>query len=85
VVGELAAKGEVEIAVQQISELKLVDGIDIVGVLPDALQKLTVFSSGIFAATRRPAAAAILIAALASREVSAVMRGKGLEPIAALV
>jgi molybdate transport system substrate-binding protein len=85
VVGELAARGEVEIAVQQISELKLVDGIDIVGVLPDALQKLTVFSAGVFAASRRPAAATLLIAALAGREVTAVMRSKGLEPIAALV
>jgi molybdate transport system substrate-binding protein len=82
VVGELAAKGEVEIAVQQISELKLVDGIDIVGLLPDRLQKLTVFSAGVLAASRRPAAAGILIAALTTPEVTAVMRDKGLEPIA---
>jgi molybdate transport system substrate-binding protein len=85
VVGELAARGEVEIAVQQISELKLVDGIDIVGSLPDELQKLTVFSAGVFAASAQPAQAAALIAALASADVTAVMRRKGLEPIAALV
>jgi len=85
VVGELAANGEVEIAVQQISELKLVDGIDIVGSLPDELQKLTVFSAGVFAASAQPARTAALIAALASPEVTAVMRHKGLEPIASVV
>jgi molybdate transport system substrate-binding protein len=82
VVGELAATGEVEIAIQQISELKLVDGIDIVGVLPDALQKVTTFSAGVFATTARPAAAGLLIAALGLPEVAAVMRKQGLEPIA---
>ena len=81
VVGELAAKGEVEIAVQQISELKLVAGLDIVGSLPDELQKLTVFSAGVFAASRRPAAAGLLIAALQTPELKAVMRDNGLEPI----
>jgi molybdate transport system substrate-binding protein len=81
VVGELAARGEVEIAIQQISELKLVDGIDIVGVLPDALQKVTTFAAGVFEASARPAAAGLLIAALGLPEVAAVMRKQGLEPI----
>ncbi len=81
VVGQFAAKGEVEIAIQQISELKLVDGIDIVGPLPDALQKVTVFSAGIFAASPRRAAAQAFVAALTGADVAAVMRDKGLEPI----
>jgi molybdate transport system substrate-binding protein len=81
VVGELAAKGEVEIAIQQISELKLVEGIDIVGSLPKALQKETVFSAGVFATTQRRAAAQAFIATLWSPEVTAVMRDKGLEPM----
>jgi molybdate transport system substrate-binding protein len=82
VVGSLAAKGEVEIAVQQVSELKLAGGVDIVGPLPDALQKVTVFSAGVFAASARPAAAGLFIEALRSAEVAAVMRKQGLEPIA---
>src|SRR5262249_30565532 len=69
VVGSLAAKGEVEIAVQQMSELKLADGIDIVGPLPEALQKVTVFSGGVFAASTRPAAAGLFIEALRTPEV----------------
>jgi molybdate transport system substrate-binding protein len=81
VVGELAAKGEVEIAVQQVSELKLVDGIDIVGALPDELQKITMFSAGVFARCPRPAAAGLLIAAFTAPEVMGVMRRQGLEPV----
>jgi molybdate transport system substrate-binding protein len=45
--GELAARGEVQIAVQQVSELMQVAGIDMIGPLPSALQKATVFSAGI--------------------------------------
>jgi molybdate transport system substrate-binding protein len=82
VVAELAAKGDVEIAVQQVSELKLVDGIDIVGALPDALQKITTFSAGVFARCPRPAAAGLLIAAFTAPEVMGVMRTQGLEPVA---
>jgi molybdate transport system substrate-binding protein len=81
VVGELAARGEVELAVQQVSELKLVDGVDIVGALPDELQKITVFSAGVIAKTPRPAAAGLLIAALATPEAMGVMRRQGLEPV----
>jgi molybdate transport system substrate-binding protein len=80
VVGTLAARGEVELAVQQVSELRLVDGIDIVGPLPDALQKVTVFSAGVFAASPRPAAGGLFIEALRTPDVAAVMRKQGLEP-----
>src|SRR5262249_48505488 len=46
-VGEIVAHGQAEIGFQQISELKPVEGIDIVGALPDELQRITVFSAGI--------------------------------------
>ncbi len=81
VVGMLAARGEVELAVQQLSELKLVGGIDIVGALPEPLQKVTVVSAGVFATSPRPAAAGLFIEALRTPEVAAVMRKQGLEPV----
>lgn len=84
-VGELAARGEVAIAVQQTSELMPVAGIEIVGPLPDAIQKTSVFSAGIFAGSPRGDAARKLISFLASAEAALVIRDKGLEPASAFV
>jgi molybdate transport system substrate-binding protein len=79
-VGEIAARGEAELAVQQISELMPVAGIDIVGPLPGDLQKISVFSVGIFTAARNPAGAAKLIAYLALPELAPILIRKGLSP-----
>jgi hypothetical protein len=46
---------------QQISELKPVQGIDIVGPLPNELQKITVFSAGIASVSKEPEAGRALI------------------------
>jgi hypothetical protein len=46
------------------------------------LQKETVFSAGVFADSARRAAAQAFVAALGGTDVAAVMRDKGLEPIA---
>ena len=81
IVGKLAASGEVEIAVQQISELMQADGVDIVGPLPDELQSVTVFSAGVFIASPVHAAAKAFVAHLASAAVAPVIRQKGMEPV----
>ena len=80
IVGKLAATGEAEIAVQQISELMQAEGIDIVGPLPDELQSVTVFSAGAFTASAQPELAKALIADLASPKHAALIRRKGMEP-----
>jgi molybdate transport system substrate-binding protein len=82
-VGEIVAGGEAEIGLQQISELKPVQGIDIVGPLPDDLQKITVFSAGIAAVSKEPDAGRALIKFLASPTASAVIVKSGMEPIPA--
>ena len=79
-VGEFAARGETELAVQQISELMPVAGIDIVGPLPGDLQKISVFSAGVFVAAKHPAGAAELVAYLASPELAPILARKGLSP-----
>lgn len=78
--GEFAASGEVEIAVQQMSELAAVAGIDIVGPLPGDLQAMTVFAAGVFATSRRSREAEALIGRLTTPEAERVIRQKGLEP-----
>jgi molybdate transport system substrate-binding protein len=80
-VGEIVARGEAEIGFQQISELKPVAGIDIVGPLPDALQKITVFSAGIATVAREPDAGKALIKFLASPAARDTLVNSGLEPI----
>jgi len=79
-VGELVARGEAEVAIQQISELQAVPGIDIVGPIPGPLQKTTVVSAGIFRGAKEPEAARALLAFLSTAEAGAVIRQKGLEP-----
>jgi len=68
----VAARGETEMAVQQISELLPVAGIDIVGPLPGELQKISVFAAGVFAAARNPDGANKLIAYLAEPALAPV-------------
>jgi len=68
-------------AVQQISELMPVAGIDIVGPLPDEVQKISVFAAGVFRAARNPDGARKLIAHLADPRLAPVLIRKGLEPV----
>src|SRR5712675_3271921 len=80
-VGEIVARGEAEIGFQQISELKPVAGIDIVGPLPDEVQKITVFSAGIASVSKEPVAGKALIQFLASPAARGEIVKSGMEPI----
>ena len=84
-VGEIVAKGEAEIGFQQISELKPVAGIDIVGPVPDDLQKITIFSAGIATVAKEPEAGKTLIRFLGSAAAHDTIVGSGLDPIPATV
>ena len=81
-VGRVVAEGKAEIGFQQLSELKTVKGIRIVGLIPDSLQKVTPFSAGIVAWSPRQAEARALIAYLASPKAYPIIRDSGLEPAA---
>jgi molybdate transport system substrate-binding protein len=82
-VGEIVARGDAEIGFQQMSELKPVEGIDIVGPLPDELQKITIFSAGIASASKEPDAGKALIKFLASPAARAEIVKSGMDPIPA--
>jgi molybdate transport system substrate-binding protein len=77
---ERLVAGEADLAVQQISELKQVGGIEVIGPIPRELQTPAVFSAGRVAASAKAAQSDRLLRFLASREVAPVLRESGLEP-----
>lgn len=77
---ERLVSGEADLAVQQISELKQVAGIEVVGPIPHDLQTPVVFSAGRMANAMHADAADRLLRHLASPEVAPVLRQSGLEP-----
>jgi molybdate transport system substrate-binding protein len=80
-VGSVVARGESELGFQQISELKPIKGIDLVGPLPPEVQIYTVFSGGIVSTTREPEEAAALLRFFASPEAAHAVVESGMEPM----
>jgi molybdate transport system substrate-binding protein len=77
---ELLVTGEADLAVQQLSELKQVEGVELVGPIPRELQTPAIFSAGRMAASQNPAQADALLKYLASKELARLLRESGLEP-----
>jgi len=77
---ERLVAGDADLAVQQISELKQVAGIEVVGPIPRDLQTPAVFSAGRMASSGKAILSDQLLRFLASREVAPVLRESGLEP-----
>ncbi|MDB5398564.1 MAG: molybdate transporter substrate-binding protein [Rhodopila sp.] len=77
---ERLTSGEAELAVQQISELMVVPGIEVVGPLPAEIQTVATFSAGLLAASRQVETATALLHFLASPAIAPVLRRAGLEP-----
>jgi molybdate transport system substrate-binding protein len=77
--GEVVARGDADIAIQQIPELTGVAGIDIVGPLPGELQLMTSFSAAVLSSSKDPQSANALIGFLTSGEALAILKAKGFE------
>jgi molybdate transport system substrate-binding protein len=77
---ERVVADEADLAVQQISELKQVTGIEVVGLIPRELQVPAIFSAGRVAITDKAAQSEQLLAFLRSPEAALVLREAGLEP-----
>lgn len=80
-VGAVVARGEAEIGFQQISELKPIPGITIIGPLASEVQRTTVFSAGIAAGSKQKDAARALIDYLSSPAAAAAIERSGMEPV----
>lgn len=79
-VGTLVARGEVALGFQQLSELIHLDGIELAGTLPAAVQIITTFSGAVCAASAQPDAARRMLAFMASPDAAAAKRRHGMEP-----
>jgi molybdate transport system substrate-binding protein len=63
---ERVVSGEADLAIQQVSELMSVPGIDIAGPFPPELQTVSTFDAAVFADAANPAGAAAFMALLTS-------------------
>jgi molybdate transport system substrate-binding protein len=77
-VGSLVADGTAALGFQQLSELMNVEGITVLGPLPDSIQSLTVFSGGVGAGSAAPDAARALLEYLASPQVASLKQQHGM-------
>ena len=79
--GEPVARGEAVLAVQQMSELMQVSGIDIFAKLPAGAQQSTIFSLGIFNDSTEDQAINEIVALMRTPAVIDVIRSQGLDPL----
>jgi molybdate transport system substrate-binding protein len=78
-VGAAIARGEVEIGLQQLSELLPIEGIAHITPLPPELQKVSTFAAGVAASSPDRARARKVIGFLASPGAAEAIRRSGLE------
>jgi molybdate transport system substrate-binding protein len=78
-VGPIVAKGEAEMAVQQIPELMAVKEIQFVGPLPEELQKYTLFTAAVMKDAKQPKAAKALLDYI-MKNGAPLFKAKGFEP-----
>ena len=79
-VGALVARGEVELGFQQGSELMHLEGIDVLGPMPEAVQIVTTFAGGVCAASAQPDAARALLDFMAGPAAADAKRRQGMDP-----
>jgi len=73
------ARGEAEIAIQPVSELLPVPGVDFVGRIPSEIQKVNIYAAAVVAGSKETGAAKRLIAFLSSEAATAAIRKSGME------
>ncbi len=76
---DAVARGDVEIGFNQISEIVAVPTVDLVGPLPAAIQRYSLFASGIVARGKQQDASKAFASYISSREAHMIWKAKGFE------
>jgi molybdate transport system substrate-binding protein len=79
-VGDVVARGEADLGFQQLSELKPVKGVDLLGPIPADIQKVTTFTAGLATSAKERRAGEALIKFLSAPEAADAIRRSGMEP-----
>lgn len=74
------AAGEADLAIGPVSELVNQPGVELVGVLPDDVQLIQIFTASMVKTARNPEQAKKLIEFLASDQTTAAIKSSGMEP-----
>jgi len=78
-VAEVVASGEVELGIQQLSELRLESGITVVGPLPDELQKVSIVSAAVSSKAKGVDASKLFVAFLSTPVAMDAIKDSGLD------
>jgi molybdate transport system substrate-binding protein len=78
-VGRLMVEGRVAMGFQQLSELRGMQGLHILGLMPPGAEIDTVFSAAVLSVSVRPELAARVVAGMASAELAALRRECGFD------
>jgi len=79
---EKLVTGEADLAVQQVSELMVVDGVEVVGKYPEELQQVSSFSAAMMTSSPHRAAAEAFLAGLNGERANAAYLASGVDPAA---
>lgn len=78
--GKAVARGEADVVLEQLAELLPVEGIDVVGLIPASVQRVTVVAAAIPAKSQHGEAARALIESIAASRHYPLLRKNGLQP-----
>jgi molybdate transport system substrate-binding protein len=79
-VGNAVARGDAQLGFQQLSELKAAPGIDIVGLIPDNVQQMVLYSGSVMKSSPHPMEAKMLLHYMTSSQGRAAIQESGLKP-----
>lgn len=78
--GRATARGEADVVLEQLAELLPVEGIDVVGLIPESVQRVTVLAGATPAKSKNTEAARSLIQAIADSQHYWLLQKNGLQP-----